>query len=53
MDELEQILLRLNGEGIAHLRKTQGLSQENLARSLGVSVRSVFRWEHDKENQSR
>ena len=48
MNELERILLRLDAEGIAYLRKTLGVSQEKMARSLGVSVQSVRRWEHDK-----
>ena len=35
----------MDREHLKHLRLTFGLSQESLARLIGVSVRSVARWE--------
>lgn len=37
----------LIGSTIESIRKTLGLSQEALARALGVSVRTIVRWEKE------
>lgn len=36
------------GSRIAHLRLSQGLTQESLARALGVSAQAVSKWENDQ-----
>ena len=35
-------------ERLQHLRLTHGYTQTELARTMGVSRRAVYAWEHDK-----
>ena len=35
-------------ERLQHLRLTHGYTQTDLARTMGVSRRAVYAWEHDK-----
>ena len=35
-------------ERLQHLRLTHGYSQTELARTMGVTRRAVYAWEHDK-----
>ena len=49
---LERILSNIDGQGILMLRANQNLSQENIARELGVSVKTFWRWEKGKSKMS-
>ena len=35
-------------ERLQHLRLTHGYTQTELARTMGVTRRAVYAWEHDK-----
>ena len=35
-------------ERLQHLRLTHGYTQTDLARTMGVTRRTVYAWEHDK-----
>ena len=35
-------------ERLQHLRLTHGYTQTDLARTMGVTRRAVYAWEHDK-----
>jgi DNA-binding transcriptional regulator YiaG len=41
-----------NGQDVKKLREGQSLSQEALARLVGVSVRTVARWENGESKPS-
>lgn len=43
---------RLTGDEIRFLRKYLGLSQEDLARKMGVQPESISRWENERANMS-
>lgn len=45
---MSDISQNLSSSEIARFREIMGLSQESLARELGVSVRTIFRWEKGK-----
>lgn len=38
----------MTGAQLKSLRKDLGISQEKLARRIGVSSNTVWRWEHDQ-----
>jgi transcriptional regulator with XRE-family HTH domain len=48
----EQLLRLTAGERLARARKVSGYSQTELASMLGVTPRSVVRWETDKQTAS-
>ena len=43
----------MTAKDIKELRQKLGLSQEKFARLVGVSLRSINRWEHDREKPSQ
>lgn len=43
----------MSGDEIKRLRVAQGLTQEEFARKLGVTVSTVNRWERQKSAPSR
>lgn len=43
----------LSGADLTYLRRCQGLSMAELARVLGVTEMSVWRWEHGKVKPQR
>ena len=48
MFERKEAVYKLFGETLLHARLDAGMSQESVAFELGLSVNTIYKWEHGK-----